>query len=601
MPEAPYLNPLAIAALDRTDQRMPLRADVVELLRRAGVEFFRMPVAPEGEAMRAYFHSPSYIHCHFTPDWVADQGSALTLLQVFLSKVHPDDRDHMTSVAKLLLSSDGYSTDITSNRFRGVSETGQWCWYEVRMSVRWEDSLRICEGLMINVAEQEEARLNLERVAFEDRLTGLGNMAATMHTLDRLIQSAGRDGGVLEPFALIWLDLTGFGRVNSLMGRAKGDDLLSATAAVLREWIQDGDLVTRPNSDEFLVILPGRDSDAALAAAFHLQQQLPVRLLNHIDLIHGLTFQAGISSFPQHGQEADSLLSSAAAALDQSFRQGPGALVVYTDSITETARQALTLEQGLQQALPGDQLHLLFQPQVGCDGELLGCEALIRWQSPELGAVSPNRFIPLAEQTGQIHSIGLWVIEEACRRQVQFQEAGLHPPSMGINISAIQLADDRNGVASHLLNSLRRYGLAPEFLHVEITESGTLTRRGIEQLQTLHNAGVVLHIDDFGTGYASLGGLLKLPIHTLKLDQSFVKEMDSSEASVAILRACHALAGSVGMQTVVEGVEQVWQAERLVAMGYRQFQGFLFSEPVPAEAYMGLIRDPSPLSAWRQA
>ena len=135
--------------------RLPLRADVVELLRRAGVEFFRMPITPEGEEMQAYFLSPAYIHCHFTPDWVADQGSAITLLKVFLSKVHPDEREHMTSVAQLLLMSDGGSTDITSNRFRGVSETGQWCWYEVRLSVRQEGNLRICEGLMINVKEQK--------------------------------------------------------------------------------------------------------------------------------------------------------------------------------------------------------------------------------------------------------------------------------------------------------------------------------------------------------------------------------------------------------------------------------------------------------------
>ena len=607
--------------------RLPLRADVVALLRRAGVEFFRIPIAPEGEAMMAYFLSPAYIHCHFTPAWVAEQGSALSLLRAFLARVHPEDREHMAAVADTLLRSDGYSTDITSNRFRGVSDLGQWCWYEVRMSVRQEGELRICEGLIINVAEQEETRRQLARLAFEDRLTGMGNMAASVHSLQRLIQplatnpagqaSATGAGGLAaagagsaellpsdcdaaiaagESFAIIWLDLSGFGRINTLMGRAQGDQLLLTTARILREWIQDGDLVTRPNSDEFLIVLPGRDSEAALAAARHLQQLLPRRLQELSDLKRGLSFRAGICAYPEHGHDAETLLGYAAAALDQASRRGSDALVVYHHRLTEAAREALTLEQALQQALTGDQLRLVFQPQVGSEGELLGCEALLRWQSPELGAISPGRFIPLAEATGQIHAIGAWVIEEACRHQAQWRQQGLTIAPMGINISAVQLTTERTSVAEHLLRSLRRHRLEPSALHVEITESGALEESGVRQLLAIHAAGLALEIDDFGTGFASLSSLLRLPIHTLKLDQSFVQQMDTSEASEAILRASHALAGSIGATALVEGVEEPWQAERLLAMGFRCFQGHLFSRPLEAEAYAELLRDPAALA-----
>ncbi|MEB3271391.1 MAG: EAL domain-containing protein [Synechococcus sp.] len=607
--------------------RLPLRADVVALLRRAGVEFFRIPIAPEGEAMMAYFLSPAYIHCHFTPAWVAEQGSALTLLRTFLAKVHPEDREHMAAVADTLLRSDGYSTDITSNRFRGVSDLGQWCWYEVRMSVRQEGELRICEGLIINVAEQEEARRQLARLAFEDRLTGMGNMAASVHSLQRLIQplatnpagqaSATGAGGLAaagagstellpsggdaaiaagESFAIIWLDLSGFGRINTLMGRAQGDQLLLTTARILREWIQDGDLVTRPNSDEFLIVLPGRDSEAALAAARHLQLLLPRRLQELSDLKRGLSFRAGICAYPEHGHDAETLLGYAAAALDQASRRGSDALVVYHHRLTEAAREALTLEQALQQALTGDQLRLVFQPQVGSEGELLGCEALLRWQSPELGAISPGRFIPLAEATGQIHALGAWVIEAACRHQAQWRQQGLTIAPMGINISAVQLTSDRISVAEHLLRSLGRHRLEPSALHVEITESGALEESGVRQLLAIHAAGLALEIDDFGTGFASLSSLLRLPIHTLKLDQSFVRQLDSSEASEAILRASHALAGSIGATALVEGVEEPWQAERLLAMGFRCFQGHLFSRPLEAEAYAELLRDPAALA-----
>jgi diguanylate cyclase (GGDEF)-like protein len=580
------------------NERLPLRADVVSLLRRAGVEFFRIPIAPEGDAMKEYFLSPAYIHCHFTPLWVAEAGSALTLLQVFLSKVHPEDREHMSGVARILLSSEGYSSDITSNRFRGVSETGQWCWYEVRMSVRQESDLRICEGLMINVEEQEEARLRLERVAFEDRLTGMGNAEATLRSLRRLIHASApsetpveQAAGLADPFAIIWLDLAGFGRINTLMGRSKGDELLITTARILQDWIQEGDLVTRPSSDEFLIVLPGRDSEAAMAAALHLQQQLPLRLRALSELRRGLSFRAGISSYPEHGRDAESLLRYAAAALDQASRRGVDALVVYSEDLTVAAHEVLALEQGLQQALAARQLRLVVQPQVGADGDLQGCEALLRWQSPELGPVSPGRFIPLAEETGLIHAIGAWVIEEACRLQAGLYQEQLMPPPIGINLSAMQLTNDRIGVVPHLLRCLSRYGLQPRDLHVEITESAALEDDAIAKLLALHEAGVSLEIDDFGTGFASLSSLLRLPIHTLKIDQSFVSELDATHASEAILRASLALARSIGAVALVEGVEEMWQAERLVALGFNRFQGYLFSRPLEQEDYRRLLCD----------
>jgi diguanylate cyclase (GGDEF)-like protein len=586
--------------------RLPLRADVVELLRRAGVEFFRMPITPEGEEMQAYFLSPAYIHCHFTPDWVADQGSAITLLKVFLSKVHPDEREHMTSVAQLLLMSDGGSTDITSNRFRGVSETGQWCWYEVRLSVRQEGNLRICEGLMINVKEQEEARMMLERVAFEDPLTGLGNMTATVRNLKRLLLESKPDSGteteatdapqdndlLREAVGIIWLDLAGFGRINSLLGREKGDEILLTTTRILQEWIQDGDLLMRPNSDEFVIVLPGRDSEATHAAALHLQQHLPRQMEEFTDMQRGLSFYAGICAYPEHGREAETLLGYAAAALDQAYyRSQSDALVIYSEALTEGARDVLSLEQGLQKALNGGELRLVFQPQVDVNGDLIGCEALLRWQSPELGPVSPGRFIPLAEETGQIHSIGAWVIETACQQQAQWQQAGLNPPPMGINISAAQLTNDRISVGAHLLRCLNQHQLKTDLIHVEITESGALEKEGILQLTAIHAAGIALEIDDFGTGFASLSSLLRLPIHTLKLDQSFVREMDNSEASLAILRASLAMAGSIGASVLAEGVEETWQAERLAELGFHHFQGFLFSRPLEAGDYGQLLRD----------
>ncbi len=582
---------------DLSVDHLPIRSDVVDLLRRAGVEFFRFPLSPEGDEMEEYFKSDDYIHCHFTEEAVAETGSAIHLLEAFLRDVHPEDREYMRSVAKQLLDSDGFGKDITSRPFRGVSHDGRWSWYEVRMNVRPQKDLLICEGLMLNVDLQQESLMTLQTSLYRDQLTGLGNLKSAYPLLNAFIAKS-------LPFALVWLDLKGFGRLNTYLGRTTGDEILRATAFALKSWIQDGDHLIRPDSDEFLVVLSGRDSKAAYSAALHLLDALPSLLDSGGNAYYRLGFHAGISSYPEHGEDEDSILSTAASALDQARRinSATESVVVFGDDITSRTAELLNLEISLRQAVEKNEFRLLYQPQWNISGQIIGAEALLRWKSVSLGPVGPGIFIPLSEQTGQIHQIGEWVVENACRALSTLKARMNNPPTLSINISASQLSSRQHDVLTCLLRNLHRFQVSPNQLHVEITESGFLDDLAIRRLKGLYDAGICLHIDDFGTGFASLSSLLSIPIHSLKLDQSFVAKLHSTEPdslaivspvkpSIAILKASLALSTSIGSQAIVEGVETKEQFATLCDMGYQIFQGYYFSKPLEFDEYCSLLDD----------
>ena len=572
-----------------------VRSDIVDLLRRAGVEFFRFPLSPEGKEMQDYFKSDDYIHCHFTDQSFFESGSAKKLLEAFLEDVHPDDRDYMTIVAGQLLASDGFGHDVTSRPFRGVSPDGRWSWYEVRMSVRRQQNLLICEGLMVNVDLQQDSLLKLQASLYRDQLTGLGNLKSADPLLQGLISDS-------VPLSLVWIDLKGFGRLNTYLGRETGDEILRAAASVLQDWLQEGDHLIRPDSDEFLIILPGRDSKAAQSAALQLRRHFPSLLENRGNGFYGLGFHAGVSSFPEHGDNEASILANAASALDQARRinSATDPVVVFGEEIPSRTAELLNLEMSLRQAVLQDEFRLVYQPQWNVSGQIIGAEALLRWESGSLGSVSPGSFIPLAEQTGQIHAIGEWVIEAACRALSSFRGDENLPPPLSINISASQLSSRQHDVLETLLLNLHRFEVPVNLLYIEITESGFLDDLAIRRLKGIHQAGIRLHIDDFGTGFASLSSLLSLPIHSLKLDQSFVANMHSvnhredgpsepAEPSVAILNASLALASSIGASAIVEGVETAEQFSVLREMGYQVFQGYYFSKPIEFSEYCLLL------------
>jgi diguanylate cyclase (GGDEF)-like protein/PAS domain S-box-containing protein len=430
-----------------------------------------------------------------------------------------------------------------------------------------------------DVSELSAARQELERLALSDPLTGLGNERSTRRFLSEHLSQRAE-----MPLALLWLDLDGFRRVNHSHGRSSGDRLLCAVADQLRGWCRPGDWLARMGGDEFLLIRPGLGEAEAWAMVAELQHSLAcgVPLPDGEGL--GMGFCAGLSLYPDHGQEADTLLRQAATALGRAHDSGQGLVLFYEPSFTETLRTELDLEGRLRQALEGGRLRLVYQPQMDPSGRLIGTEALARWRDGERGEVSPATFIPLAERTGMIQALGQWALEEACAQQRRWQLAGLEPPPVAVNVSPRQLLSAPTPMSDIVATALERHGLDPQLLELEITESGILPITGVsEEIDRLANLGVTLAIDDFGTGYSSLESLHRLPIHKLKIDQNFTANLLSSDSARLIVRAALTMARELGLQTLVEGVETPEQLSLLKEMGCDGYQGYLFSRPLEVE------------------
>ncbi|MEI7953281.1 MAG: EAL domain-containing protein, partial [Synechococcaceae cyanobacterium ELA182] len=444
------------------------------------------------------------------------------------------------------------------------------------------------EGTMLlarDVSELTAARLELERLAFSDALTGLGNEESSRRFLaDHLSRRSD------IPLVLMWLDLDGFRRVNHTNGRLVGDRVLCAVADHLRGWRAPGDWLARMGGDEFLVIRPGLDRAGAWAMAQDLQRSLAcgVQLPSAEGL--GIGFCAGLSLHPEHAGDADTLMRQAATALGQAHDAGQGLVMIYESGFTETLRFELSLEGRLQQALDSGGLRLVYQPQVDRHGQLIGNEALARWRDGERGEVTPATFIPLAERTGLIQSLGRWVLEQACAQQRRWQLAGLQPPPVAVNVSPRQLLAAVTPMSTLVAAALERHGLAPDLLELEITESGILPITGVSgEIERLAALGVTLAIDDFGTGYSSLESLHRLPINKLKIDQNFTANLTTSASARAIVRTALTMARELGMQTLVEGVETAEQAALLEGLGCDGYQGYHFSRPLEVEAFTALL------------
>lgn len=436
-----------------------------------------------------------------------------------------------------------------------------------------------------DVTDLTEARLELERLAFRDPLTGLPNQEDTLRFLRGWL--AHHPG---DPLAVLWLDLDGFGRVNHSFGRAAGDHLLQQVADHLRGWARSSDRLARFGGDEFLVLRPGADRVAAEAMAAELQASL----VSVISLPPGdplaLRFCGGLSLHPDHGDSAEELLRHAATALSRAHDGGPGRVRVYDPAFTRRLREELDLESRLRRALADDALHLVYQPQVDREGRLIGNEALLRWHDESLGPVGPDRFVPVAERTGLIHSLGEWVLQQACRQQACWIQADLAPPPIAVNVSPLQFDTAGPSMTARVAAILDRHALDPLQLELEITETCILPITGLlKDLQGLAALGVRLAIDDFGTGFSSLTSLQRLPLHRLKIDRSFIAGLERRSPDRVLVRTALSMGRGLGLKTLAEGVETPGQRTILADMDCDAYQGYLFSRPLAVEAFTELL------------
>ncbi len=433
-------------------------------------------------------------------------------------------------------------------------------------------------GTILDVTERERHERRLWRSAHHDVLTGLPNRKLV---LERLSEALQRD----EPVALLFLDLDRFKHVNDTAGHAVGDALLRLVASRLASCVRPGDTVARLNGDEFLILLPGvaQAGDAEAVAEHVLDAVAQPYVID--DEQHFVTVSIGLALAPHDAAGADELLQAADIAMYHSKERGANAYLRYDERIRRQAGEEALREIELRRAIDHEEFVLFFQPIVDAASErIVKTEALVRWNHPERGIVGPADFIPLAERTGLIVPIGQLVLEAACARIRTWDEAGLPPIVVAVNISPLQFKDRR--FAQIVGRTIERYGIAPARLELELTESVIESFEDtMESLLDLKLLGVRLSIDDFGTGYSALAYLKYFPIDTLKLDRAFVSGIGNHPLDGAIAATIVRLATDLNLQCVAEGVETGVQRDALRAIGATHLQGYLFSRPLDADTF----------------
>jgi diguanylate cyclase (GGDEF)-like protein/PAS domain S-box-containing protein len=448
-----------------------------------------------------------------------------------------------------------------------------------------EEELNLLTELADDIAfaiDHLDKQEKLNYLAYYDELTGLANRSLFLERLAQYMRSAAKDG---YQMCVGLIDLERFKNINDSLGRPVGDELLKQVAKCLINKVSDASLLAHIDADHFAVVLPEIRSDGNLV---RLVESLLEAFLGHTFLVNEtalrIGIKAGIALFPDDGTDADTLFRNAEAALKKA-KSGGDRYLFYTKKMTEAMAGMLTMENQLRRAIDHKEFVLHYQPKVNMvSGKVTGAEALIRWNDPRTGLVAPGRFIPLLEETGLIFEVGRWAMHQAIEDYLRWRKAGLPVVRIAVNVSPLQLRHP--GFIDEITQKITVDPHAAEGLELEITESLIMedVRRSISSLQMIRGMGVTIAIDDFGTGYSSLSYLARLPVDTLKIDRSFVIEMETPEGGALVSTIIH-LAHSLNFKVVAEGVETEEQLKLLRLLGCDEMQGFLFSKPVPAEIF----------------
>jgi diguanylate cyclase (GGDEF)-like protein/PAS domain S-box-containing protein len=442
-------------------------------------------------------------------------------------------------------------------------------------------------GVYEDITEQKRNEERIYYLANFDILTGLPNRTQLNDHLQYALSLAKRSNGHL---ALIFLDLDHFKDINDTLGHSVGDALLIELAKRLSLLLRSEDTVTRLGGDEFILLLPGVNMLGAGQVAQKLLDAIAESyLIEQYDLT--LTASIGIALYPEDGADLEALSKSADTAMYCAKQEGRQCYRFFTPEMQAHSERKLQLVNALRHALEREQFKLHYQPQIGIkNGLIIGAEALLRWQDPELGAVSPAEFIPVAESSGLIIQIGEWVIRCAVRQAKAWLDEGFAPLIIAVNLSAVQFRHP--DLPELITRILDEEGLPPEYLELELTEGVAMNnpQGAIAVMNDLHGRGIRMSIDDFGTGYSSLSYLKKFKVYKLKIDQSFVRDISTDPEDRAIVSAIINMAKSLGLQTIAEGVETAGQRAFLLEQGCDEMQGYLFSRPVPIEQFEAFLK-----------
>jgi diguanylate cyclase (GGDEF)-like protein len=462
-------------------------------------------------------------------------------------------------------------------------------------------------GVWVNTANQllasiernaylrHEAENNLQRLAHSDFLTGLPNRLRLQTELDNILEEAGR---AQRRVAVLCLGLDDFKGINEQFSYQSGDQLLLALADRLRAYSGQLGALARLGGDQFALVQPRIEQPyeaAELAQKILDEMEAPFALGEEKINLRGTI---GITLFPEDGDSTEKLLQKAEQTMTLAKSRSRNRYQFYIASVDSEMRRRRELEKDLREALPRNQLHLVYQPQISYrDNRVMGVEALIRWQHPEHGMVPPDTFIPLAEKNGSIIAIGEWVLDQACRQLREWHDHGFSEVRMAVNLSTVQL--HHSELPRVVNNLLQIYRLPPGSLELEVTETGLMEdiSTAAQHLLSLRRSGALIAIDDFGTGYSSLSYLKSLPLDKIKIDKSFVQDLIEDDDDATIVRAIIQLGKSLRMQVIAEGVETLAQERYIIAEGCHEGQGYLYSKPLPARELLTYLRQNQPSGA----
>ncbi len=498
-----------------------------------------------------------------------------------------------------MLRSDHHDADFFRDMWKTIKKTSHWrgeIWDrrkngEVFPVLQSVSAIKDKEGeithyvsVFSDISSLKQTQEQLNYLAYHDPLTDLPNRLLFN---DRLTHATERAGRSQDQVGLLFIDLDHFKRVNDSLGHQIGDELLINASRRLRNLVRKDDTVARLGGDEFVVILESiRDAEDTVAFAQKLIEAFNEPFMIEYHELH-VTMSIGISVFPADGTDMHTLVKNADAALYYAKEEGRNGFHCYTEELTSSALERLQLTSALRNAVKNEELLLYYQPQISLNtGKIVGLEALLRWKHPEFGLLAPNRFIGLAEDSGLILSIGEWVLKAACVQLKAWQQQGYDFGRIAVNVSGLQL--QRGDLQHSVKVALKASQLSPQYLELEITENFIMkkTERAIAVLDKLKSLGIQIAIDDFGTGYSSLSYLKRLPIDKLKIDASFVRDIPHDSNDEAIARAVVALAKSMNLKVIAEGVETNEQKIFLMNNGCDEAQGNLFGKAVPGSVLL---------------
>lgn len=505
---------------------------------------------------------------------------------------------HTTSILK----SDHHHADFFADMWKKLVQHGHWdgevwnqhkngkvypIWLVLTAIMDKERKPSQYVGLFNDITEQKKNEERIRHQAYHDALTGLPNRLLFNDRLQVALAQARR---LNERLVIMFIDLDRFKNINDSLGHSVGDQLLQGLAKRLQNCTRDEDTVARMGGDEFTVLLPRiKQLDDAKHVAQKILKDLcqPLRIEGH-ELV--VTASIGISQYPDDGEQLDTLMKNADSAMYRAKEQGKNKYQFYSADINAGAMEYLTMETQLRHALERGEFCLHYQPQVDINcGKLIGFEALIRWQHPELGLVSPGKFIMILEETGLIDPVGEWILNQSCRQNVFWREAGLASVRVAVNVSGHQFREAE--FDQLVVQALSNSGLSADGLEIEITEGVLMddAARSSKILQQLRSMGVAIAIDDFGTGYSSLSYLKRLNVDTLKIDRSFVSDILTDPDAAVIAEAIIALGHGLKLNVVAEGVETKEQYNFLNNLDCDQAQGYYFCKPLPANEFMTFV------------